>query len=117
MGIVNRFEDLKVWQNSRVLNKNIYLYSNNWKDYELKDQIRRASVSISSNIAEGYDRGSSADFIRFLYIARASATEVRSQLYLALDLKYLTILKFNDLYQQTDIIVRQLSVLISKIKK
>lgn len=86
----NRFEELSVWQNARVLSKDVYLATRDCKDWELKDQLRRAVVSISSNIAEGFDRGSRADFARFLYIARGSGAEVRSQLYLALDLGYLS---------------------------
>jgi four helix bundle protein len=58
MGIVaSRFEELDVWKNARELSKEIYVFSKDWRDFELKDQIRRAVVSISSNIAEGYDRG------------------------------------------------------------
>jgi len=87
-----------------------------WKDYELKDQIRRAVVSISSNIAEGYDRSSKADFARFLNIAKGSGAEVRSQLYLALDLKYLSQDDFEVIYQKVDYVVRQLSKLISRIR-
>ncbi len=113
----NRFEELNVWQNSRDLGKNIYIATQDWKDFELKDQIRRAVVSISSNIAEGFDRGSRRDFARFLYIARGSGAEVRSQLYLGLDLGYLNKLTFDKLYNQIDYIIRQLSLLIGSLKK
>lgn len=117
MGIVaSRFEELDVWKNARALSKEIYISSTNWRDFELKDQIRRAVVSISSNIAEGYERGSKADFARFLYIARGSGAEVRSQLYLALDLGYLTKDQFDELYLMIDKIVRQLASFISKLK-
>ena len=114
--VASKFEELLVWQNARKLNQDIYVASSDWKDWELKDQIRRAAISISSNIAEGFDRGSKPDFTRFLYIARGSGTEVRSQLYLALDLKYLTQIDFNELHGRVDYIVRQLSLLIAKLR-
>jgi len=117
MGIIaSRFEELDVWKNARELSKEVYISTKDWRDFELKDQIRRAVVSISSNIAEGYDRGSKADFIRFLYIARGSGSEVRSQIYLALDLGYLTKEQFDALYRKIDRIVRQLASFISKLK-
>lgn len=117
MGVVaSRFEELDVWKNARSLSKDIYILTKDWSDYELKDQIRRAAVSISSNIAEGYDRGSKADFARFLYIARGSGSEVRSQLYLALDLGYLSKDVFDNLYGKIDRIVRQLASFISKLR-
>lgn len=117
MGIIaSRFEELDVWKNARELSKEVYVSTKDWRDFELKDQIRRAVVSISSNIAEGYDRGSKADFKRFLYIARGSGSEVRSQIYLALDLGYLTKEQFDVLYRKIDRIVRQLASFISKLK-
>ena len=91
MSNVARFEDLRVWQRSRALNKEIYEISSRGKfarDYALRDQIRRASISISSNIAEGHERGGNKEYLNFLFIAKASAGEVRSQLWLAMDLGY-----------------------------
>jgi four helix bundle protein len=85
------FEDLEVWKLSRVLTNRIYAASNDGKfskDYDLKSQIRRAAVSVMSNIAEGYERGGNQEFIQFLSIAKASCGEVRSQLYLVRDQKY-----------------------------
>lgn len=93
MGTVSRFEELIAWQKSRVLTKSIYDVTNCGafaKDYGLRDQIRRAAVSIMSNVAEGYERNSAADFARFLSVAKASCAEVRSQLYVALDIGYLS---------------------------
>lgn len=77
-----KFEELLVWQKAREFSKEIYLVTKEWRDFELKDQIRRAVVSISSNIAEGFERGSKDDFARFMYIVKGSGAEVRSQLYL-----------------------------------
>ena len=111
------FEELLVWQKSRELSKSIYLVSKNWKDFELKDQIRRAVVSITSNIAEGFERGSRDDFARFLYIAKGSGAEVRSQLYLALDLGYLSLNDFEKLNDQADHIVKLLTKFIQSLKK
>ncbi|HLT53186.1 MAG TPA: four helix bundle protein [Flavobacteriaceae bacterium] len=89
MGKINSFEDILAWQKARELNKRIYLTSNEFFkfDQDLARQIRRASVSISSNIAEGFERNTDKEFIHFLYIAKASAAEVRSQLYLVYDLR------------------------------
>jgi len=89
---VSKFEDLIAWQKARQLTKVIYEITNQGsfsKDYGLKDQIRRAAVSVMSNIAEGFDREGNTEFHRFLVIAKASCAEVRSQLYVALDVGYL----------------------------
>lgn len=97
---VNRFEDLIAWQKARELVKDIYHVTNSGdfsRDFGLRDQIRRAAVSIMSNIAEGFERGSQADFHRFLVIAKASCAEVRSQLYIASDIGYLTETDFKKL--------------------
>lgn len=93
MSGVLRFEDLIAWQKARVLIKEVYDITNKGefaRDFGLRDQIRRAAVSVMSNIAEGYERNSPGDFYRFLMIAKASCAEVRSQLYVALDVGYLT---------------------------
>jgi four helix bundle protein len=81
---VNRFEDLIAWQRSRELTKQIYLLTRKdsfSRDFGLREQIQRASVSIMSNLAEGFERGSINEFHQFLFIAKASCAEVRSQLY------------------------------------
>lgn len=93
MGTVNSFEDLFVWQKARELVNLIYNYtrkSDFSRDYGLSDQIRRAAVSVMSNIAEGFERGSKEETIYFLYIAKGSCGEVRAQLYTAFDQKYIT---------------------------
>jgi len=100
MGKFNSFEEINSWQKSRIFNKKVYLITENEsfkKDFDFARQIRRASVSISSNIAEGFERNTDKEFIYFLYVAKASAGEVRSQLYLALDLNYITKQDFEEL--------------------
>ncbi|MCB9422479.1 MAG: four helix bundle protein [Ardenticatenaceae bacterium] len=93
MAKIERFEDLKSWQKARGLANLIYDFSEDGgfaKDFELRNQIRSAAGSSMHNIAEGFDAGTDAEFVRFLKIARRSASEVQSQLYLALDRKYIT---------------------------
>ena len=89
---IPRFEDLEAWQIARELTNKIYSISRKEsirRDYGFVDQIRRAAISIMNNIAEGFERGSNKDFVRFLFIARGSAGEVRSMLYVGLDQGYL----------------------------
>ncbi len=91
--MATRFEDLQIWVIARKLTSQVYAVSNGGsfvKDYGLKDQIRRASASIMANIAEGYERRSDREFLRFLDIAKGSCGEVRSHLYIALDAGYLS---------------------------
>ena len=92
MSEIKQFEDLDVWQKARELTRLIYQISseNNFaKDFGLKDQIRRSSVSILSNISEGFERGSNKEFILFLSYAKGSCGELRTQLYVALDQNYI----------------------------
>src|SRR3569833_385898 len=86
---VKRFEDLIAWQRAQDLAVDIYELMRQVKDYSFKDQLCRAAVSVSNNIAEGFDRRSDADFKRFLNIARSSCSEVKSMLYLAKRLNYI----------------------------
>jgi four helix bundle protein len=100
MGRVDRFEDLIAWQKARELTKRVYLCTAKGgfsKDFGLRDQIRRASVSVMSNIAEGFERGSRAEFHQFLVIAKGSCAEVRAQLYIAKDVGYLSEKEFIEL--------------------
>jgi len=87
---INMFEDIISWQKSQSLALEIYTQFKELRDFSFKDQICRAAVSISNNIAEGFDRYSDKEFARFLYISTASCSEVRSMLYLAENLNYLT---------------------------
>jgi len=112
MGRFNSFEEINSWQKARIFNKRIYQISENLhfkKDYDLVRQIRRASISISSNIAEGFERNTDKEFIYFLYVSKASAGEVRSQLYLAFDLEYITKQEFDELLDSVSEISRLLS--------
>ena len=99
--MADRFEDLDAWKVSRELANLIYAYGREGalsKDYSFKDQIQRAAVSVMNNVAEGFARGSNKDFAKFLFIARGSVGEVRSMLYLASDLGYITEEQFKDAY-------------------
>ena len=86
---IERFEDIEAWKEGRGLVVDVYKLISHIKDFGFKDQIQRAAVSITSNIAEGFDRGSNKEFIQFLIFARGSASEVKSQAYNALDLGYI----------------------------
>lgn len=93
MAKIERFEDLQSWQKGRELANAIYDFTERQKfskDFRLRDQIQDAAGSVMHNIAEGFDAGSNPEFIRFLKMARRSASEVQSELYLALDRKYIT---------------------------
>ena len=96
---MRHFEDFDAWKVARTLVKKVYnltLQDGFRRDFGLVDQIRRAAVSVMNNIAEGFERGSNRDFIRFLFIARGSAGEVRSLLYVALDQGYITEAEFRN---------------------
>ena len=90
---IQRFEDLEAWQIARELTNQIYTITQKesiCRDFGFGDQIRRAAISIMNNIAEGFERGTNKDFAKYIFIARGSAGEVRSMLYVALDQEYLT---------------------------
>ncbi len=87
---IESFEDLEVWQESMKLTTSIYTLLKNCRDYSLRDQIHRASVSVPSNIAEGFERQTNKEFIQFLYIAKGSCGELRTQLYLAVELQIIS---------------------------
>src|SRR5205085_6049224 len=100
MNKIEKFEDIVAWQKARVLTKEIYastkvgLFA---KDYGLRDQIQRASVSTMSNIAEGFERGGDKEFIQFLSNSKGSCGEVKSQLSVALDQSYISAVSFGQL--------------------
>ena len=105
MSKVERFEDLVAWQKARALTHNIYGVTRQpafAKDYGLSSQIQRAAVSIMSNIAEGFERGSRGQFHQFLSIAKSSCAELRSQPYVALDIGYIDRQRFDELLKQAE---------------
>jgi len=110
-----RFEDIEAWQKARELTKQIYALSNDGqfaRDFGLRDQIRRASVSIMSNIAEGFGRGGNKEFAQFLSTAKGSASEVQAQLYVALDANYINQEQFKQLYSETETTARLIGGLL-----
>ena len=111
---VKNFEDLNVWKQARQLTQEVYRLTKTetfFKDFGLRDQIRRAAISVMSNIAEGFERGGNQEFVQFLYVAKASCGEVRSQLYVALDQGYATSNDSEKLLQ----LFRRLSGMISNL--
>lgn len=120
MATISKFEDLEVWQKARILNKNVYEIINGRqfsKDYRLREQMNGSCGSIMDNLAEGFERGGTKEFVYFLGVAKGSAGEVRSQLYRALDRKYIGNEKFNDLYKMAEQISRMINGLISYLNK
>lgn len=95
---IEKFEDIMSWQKSKVLVLDIYKVFENCRDYGFKDQIQRASVSVMNNIAEGFERRTNKELMNFLFTAKGSCAEVRSMLYIALELKYITKSKFDEWY-------------------
>jgi four helix bundle protein len=100
MARIEKFEDIQAWQKARILCCEIYRITGQGhfaRDYGLCDQIRRASVSVLSNIAEGFERGGNKEFLNFLSIAKGSVGEVRAQLYVALDADFISKQEFEHL--------------------
>lgn len=115
-----RFEDIEAWQKARELTREVYAASNTGlfaKDYGLRDQIRRASVSIMSNIAEGFGRDGNKEFIQFLSTAKGSASEVQAQLHVAIDAGYISQEQFQKLYDETEKTARLIGGLIRYLQK
>jgi four helix bundle protein len=113
-----RFQDIVAWQKARDVNRLIYSATSEStfaRDYALRDQIRRASISIMANIAEGFGRQSNKKFAIFLNIARGSAFEVQSHLYVAFDLGYVNEPVFNDLFGSLDEICHMLYTLRKRL--
>lgn len=120
MTTFKRFEDIEAWKKARELTGAIYMATGKGafsKDFGLRDQIQRASVSVMSNIAEGYERDGTKEFIQFLSIAKGSAGEVKSQLYVARDQGYLNKEEFVTLADLTDDTRRLIAGLISYLKQ
>ncbi len=119
MAGVSKFEEIEAWKAARRLTVSIYQLTATGafaRDYGLVDQIRRATISISSNIAEGFERKTAKSFVQFLFIAKGSAGEVRSQLYAALDLGYLTKEQFDAVRSDVPQVSKMLVSLISYLE-
>ncbi len=113
---INKFEDLKVWQLSLALTKRIYDITSQKdfaKDFGLRDQIRRAVISISSNIVEGFEKNNNNEFVRYLRIAKGSTGEVRNQLCVAHSIGYIKRAEFNHLNDSFEDLANQLGKFIS----
>ena len=119
MAAFRKFEDILAWQKARQINGIIYRETTKgefYKDFDLKSQIRRASISIMANIAEGFGRRSDKEFANFLNIAHASAYEVQSHLYVALDLNYISDSVFKELYNSLSEVCRMIYALAEKLR-
>lgn len=110
-----RFEDILAWQKARVIVNKVYAATANSKDRGFNDQIQRASVSIMNNIAEGYERRSNNEFRNFLYISKGSCGEVRSMLYVALDLHIIAQPQYDELNALCFEVSRMLSGIIKAL--
>ena len=120
MSTFKSFEDIDAWRKTRELTSKVYRVSSNGsftRDFSLKDQIRRASVSIMSNIAEGFGRGGTREFVQFLSTAKGSTSDVISQLYVRLDQKYIEQGSFNDLISLANETGRLIGGLMNYLKK
>jgi four helix bundle protein len=114
---IQKFEDIIAWQKGQQLAAQIYNLFKASHDFGFKDQITRAAVSISNNIAEGFERGSNADFIRFLYMSLGSCSEVKSMSYLAEKLEYFSLSVRDDIITQTTEINKIIYGLINSMNK
>ncbi len=120
MGTISRFEDLIAWQKARLLTRRIYELTREQpfaRDFGLANQIQRASVSIMSNIAEGFERSGLAEFHQFLSMAKASCAEVRSQLYIAVDIGYIKATDFEQVQALAEEVARIVGGLRASVMK
>ena len=117
---IDKFEDLIAWQKAREVTKEVYQFSKRAefaRDFGLSGQIQRASVSIMSNIAEGFERGGRGEFHQFLSVAKASCAEVRSLLYVALDIKYINKAEFRKIMDKAEEVGRIVGGLRASVDK
>ncbi|MFQ6084090.1 MAG: four helix bundle protein [Candidatus Aminicenantia bacterium] len=117
---LEKFEDIKAWQEARELTKIIYQISKKEsfeRDYALRDQIKRAAISIMANIAEGFERHSDKEFTRFLDFSSSSNSELQSHLYIALDQNYINQEEFTLAYQKSKLIGKLINGFIAYLKK
>lgn len=117
---ISNFEDIDAWMKARELTNEVYEVTERdqlSRDFGLKDQLQRASVSIMSNIAEGFERGGNQEFIQFLFQARASCAEVQSQLYVAKDREYISEEEFERMYSLAQEVSKLVSGFISYLRE
>jgi four helix bundle protein len=117
---IEKFEDIRAWQQARELSNLVYDLTEQVrfaKDFRLRDQIQGAAGSIMHNIAEGFDDGSDIEFIRFLKYARRSASEVQSEIYLALDRKYIGTEEFKRVYDMATTTKKSVNAFIAYLRK
>jgi four helix bundle protein len=117
---IERFEDILAWQKGRKLRQELYACSRKGvfaSDFALRDQIRRACISVTANIAEGFERGGTNEFIQFLGHSKGSCGEVRDHLYTALDEQYISQKQFDDLYAQCLEVSRLISGFITYLQQ
>jgi four helix bundle protein len=117
---IEKFEDLKAWQTARRLTRDLYALTgqgNFARDYVLRDQTRRAAISVLSNIAEGFERGGNSELIQYLSIAKGSIAEVRAQLFIAYDCGYITSEQFATLHAMASDIGGKLGALMAYLRR
>jgi len=117
---IQKFEDLDAWKEARKLVQMIYKFVSKdrfKRDFSLRDQIIRAAISTMSNIAEGFDSGSNPQFVNFLVYAKRSASELQSQLYIAIDNLYVNENEFQEAYKQAEIVRKISQGLINYLKR
>ena len=119
MATVTKIEDLLIWQEARILVKNIFLITSKdkfSKEFFLKDQIKRSSISVMSNIAEGYGRSGNKEFVQFLYISNGSLSELKSQLYISFDFHLISNEELDNFLKDILKIENMIKAFIRKIK-
>lgn len=112
MGKIERFEDLPIWKKAAEVSLNVYRISEKGKlknDFSMKDQIKRAAISISSNIAEGFEYGNNSDFVRYLRYAKGSAGELRSQMYIINEMELIESVDYQKINEQLIEVSKQIS--------
>lgn len=117
---IRKFEDLPIWKKALRLTREVYDLTNKPKfnkDFKLRDQIRGAIISVSSNIVEGFEKNNNNEFIRFLKIAKGSVGEVRNQLFIALAVGYITQAEFDEINKELEDLANQIGGLISYLEK
>lgn len=119
MATIKRFEDIEAWQLGRELKRALYMISKRGdfgRDFPLRDQIRRAAMSVTANIAEGFERDGSREFVQFLSCSKGSCGEIQDHLYTAMDARYLPEGEFKQLYEQAGLVARKIGAFMSYLR-